>query len=161
VTNEEYTVFSRKLFTAFPSLWEWLQKSSPAPLETQEIWRKCLVHYSLAECVGVLERWSDGTLEPFAAYERDKIHLLVRSICEMDRDRKRKRESQLEMNRPYREKRTQTNGGDNIGIGSSFDCNMVAAVKEGAIEHKRMLDGEIDEAEFERRKEVILIKHGI
>jgi hypothetical protein len=38
---------------------------------------------------------------------------------------------------------------------------MAKAMDEGAIENKRMLDGEIDQFEYERRREEILLKHGI
>jgi hypothetical protein len=38
---------------------------------------------------------------------------------------------------------------------------MALAMTEGAIEHKRLLDGEITQSEYERRREEILYKHGI
>lgn len=41
------------------------------------------------------------------------------------------------------------------------DSAMVAAVKEGAIQHKRLLDGEITQSEYEALREEILVKHGI
>ncbi len=42
-----------------------------------------------------------------------------------------------------------------------MDSAMVAATKEGAIQHKRLIDGEITQFEYETLREEILVKHGI
>lgn len=161
MTNEEFSTFAKSLFVAFPSLWEWLQNNSPDPKATQAVWRETLRPYSLAECSGVLTAWSIGALKPFAAYEKDQVHLLVRSICEMDRDRQRKKQSQSEANRPYHDKRKATMQGEHVSTGSIMDSAMVAATKEGAVQHKRLLDGEITQFEYATMREEILVKHGI
>ena len=160
MTNADFATFIDRLFIAFPSLHEWLQ-ATYKPEETQRLWRQTLSPYTLPEALSVIDRWTTGVLKPFAAYERDCVHLLIRSICEADRDRQRKRTSQDNANRPYRQKRAASQQGERVAVSSVLDSAMGAAVKEGAIEHKRMLDGEIDQAEYQRLRELILMKHGI
>lgn len=161
MTNEEFVNFAKTLFVAFPSLWEWLQSNSPDPKATQEVWRETLRPYTLAECHVVLSSWTSGKLESFKAYERDQVHLMIRAICEASRDRQRKKQHQSEANRPYHDKRKATMQGEHVSTGSIMDSAMVAAVKEGAIQHKRLLDGEITRFEYETLREEILVKHGI
>ena len=158
MTIEEFNTFTHRLFSAFPSLHEWLQ-GTYSPKETLNVWRKTLGQYTLAECTSVVDRWAIGQLEPFKAYERDNVHLLIRAIIGADRDRQRKRQDQLQANEPYRRK--VSGGVGSVPLSESFDCHMVAAVKEGAVQHKRMLDGEIDEREYFRLRGEILVRHGI
>lgn len=96
MTNEEFKVFANRLFVSFPAVNEWLQTASPDPTATQVVWRKCLSPYRLDECLGVLDRWSDGRLEPFKAYERDALHLHVRAVIERDRSIARKKQDSRE-----------------------------------------------------------------
>lgn len=158
MTNPEFTTFIDRLFVAFPSLHEWLQ-GSYKPEETQRVWRSTLATFKLDECMSVVQRWTSGALEPFAAYERDKVHLIVRSICSADRDRIRKSRERAAMAAPYREKREWQ--GEPIGVGSGFDSDMVSSVKEGAIEYKRFLDGEISKVQYLDAREEICKRHGI
>jgi len=160
MTNTDFATFIDKLFIAFPSLHEWLQ-ATYKPEETQRLWRQTLAAYTLAEALSVIDRWTRGALKPFAAYERDQVHLMIRSIIEMDRDRQRKKQEQSAGNQAYYRKIARRGEGESIGLGSAFDCDMVAAVKEGAIENKRMLDGEITQDEYERCKQRIMDKYGI
>ncbi len=160
MTNEEFSTWSRRLFIAFPSLWDWLQANSPSPLETQAIWRKCLEPYTLDECSQVLDEWSAGTREPFAAYERDKVHLRVRARIEQDRDRQRKRDDAARLV-DMGTRRERSHDGVSVGVGSMMDRVMAQAVREGAVEHKRLLRGEITQFEFERLRAEILAKHNI
>ncbi len=156
MTETEYRSWSKSLFVAFPSLWEWLNSSSPDPKETQAIWRKCLGPYSLAECMTVIDEWSTGAREPFEAYERDKVHLRVRARIEQERDRDRKRRELSEASSPYRTKRQERSEASTVAslLGDR------KAVSAGAAEHRRFLDGEIDWAEYIDRREVILREHG-
>jgi hypothetical protein len=160
LTNQEFAKFIDRMFIAFPSLHEWLQ-GTYKPEETQRLWRTTLSPYTLDECLSVITRWTTGVLKPFAAYEKDQVHLLVRSICEMDRDRQHKRKSQSEANRPYHQKRKAGGTVQQVGTGAMMDSAMVAAVKEGAAHHRRLLDGEITQVEFERLRDEVLAKHGI
>jgi hypothetical protein len=160
LTNPEFATFIDRLFIAFPSLHEWLQ-ATYKPEETQRLWRQTLAAYTLPEALSVITRWTTGKLEPFKAYERDQVHLMVRSICELDRDRQHKKQSQADSNQAYYDKRSGSGGCNQISTGSLMDSAMVAATKEGALQHKRLLDGEITQAEYERLREEILINHGI
>src|SRR5690606_24186724 len=93
VTDGEFREFSRKLFSAFPGLWEWINANSPDPLETQAVWRKCLAPYSVEECQSVLDRWSMGELPAPQAYERDRVHVHIRATIDRDRSLSRKAEA--------------------------------------------------------------------
>ena len=156
MTEADYRTWSKSLFVAFPSLWEWLNNSSPDPKETQAIWRRCLAPYSLDECMTVVNEWSDGTREPFEAYERDKVHLRVRARIEQERDRARKRRELSEASSPYRSKRQERSEASTVAT-LLGDRKAVAA---GAAEHRKFLDGEIDWPEYVSRREVILREHG-
>lgn len=158
MTNQEFSDFADRLFIAFPSLYEWLGKTYK-PEETQRVWRSTLCDCTLAECNSVLTRWTTGVLEPFEAYERDKVGLIVRSIVSADRSRASRKESQSTMNSPYRARLGQQ--GDHVAMGSLFDGDMAAAVKEGAVQHKRFLDEEITWPEYEVLRADILVKHKI
>lgn len=156
MTNPEFAQWAKRLFIAFPSLWDWLQSYSPDPAETQAIWRKCLAPYSLEECNRVVAEWSSGAREPFEAYERDKVHLRVRARIEQDRDRQRKREELAETANPYKEDRRRKRDATSVAelVGST------KAIAEGAAEHRKFLDGEIDWDEYVSRRDVILTMHG-
>ena len=158
MTNQEFTVFADRLFIAFPSLFEWL-KATYKPEETQRVWRTTLAPFTLGECLSVVDRWISGALEPFPTYDRDKVHLIVRSICSADRDRERKKLERVTMASPYRDKRGWQ--GERMELTASFDSAMKAAVVEGAIEHKRYMVGEITLREYNQLRKVILEKHGI
>lgn len=54
----------------------------------------------------------------------------------------------------------QTTQVEKINTGTLMDSVMAAAVKEGAAEHRKFLDGEIDWDEYVSRRDVILTKHG-
>jgi hypothetical protein len=92
VTDSEFSQFAKRLFVSFPGLWEWLQSNSPDPKATQEVWRETLRPYTFIECLDVLEAWTTGKLKPFEAYERDKVHLIIRSIASRNRDQRAKKE---------------------------------------------------------------------
>lgn len=47
------------------------------------------------------------------------------------------------------------------GESTKDDCDMVKAIKEGAIENKRMLDGEITRDEYSQHKQEIMEKYAI
>lgn len=157
MTDTEFAKWSTRLFVAFPSLWEWLNKNSPSPKETQALWRKTLAGYTLAECDAVLDDWSSGAAKPFEAYERDKVHLIVRSMVALKRDRAAKRKSLAENSAPYMQKRR----GEFDLAAVLGDSSMVAALLELRPVHRRMLDGEVSEADYEVAKIEAMEKHGM
>lgn len=163
---QEFEQFTERLFIAFPSLGEWINEKSPEPQETLRVWRRCLDGYSVAECDSVLERWSTGVLEAFKAYERDQVHLMIRQVIERDRSLKRKatrdadskdywsQEMQRRMSR-----RTGTHEGGHVAgesVLAACGSEMVAAFEKLKPAHKRMLDGELPEAEYVRFKNKVL-----
>lgn len=160
MTNAEFNIWAKRLFVCFPSLKDWLDQTSD-PVETQKVWRKCLEPYTLDECMTVVEEWSTGVREPFAAYERDHVHLRVRSRIAQERDRRQRRSESVESHKPYRVKRQAGCGTAQIGLGSNFDCNMVAATKEGAEVHRKFIDGELSESDWLDKRDEILRRYGI
>lgn len=87
MTNEEFAEFANRLFIAYPSLCEWLNRSSPDPIATQTLWRDTLRKCSLEECDAVLQKWQDSGQTPFEAYRRDQVAAIIRSVIFKDRDR--------------------------------------------------------------------------
>ena len=156
MTNPDFAVWVKRLLVAFPGLWDWLQSKSLDPIETQGVWRKCLAPYSLEECMTVLDEWSNGTREPFEAYERDKVHLRVRARIEQERDRARKRLELSEASTPYRTKRQGQRDATTVAT-LMGDRKAVAA---GAAEYLKFKLGEIDWPEYVSRREVIMREHG-
>lgn len=145
MTNDEFTKFASRLFVAFPGLWEWLQSNSPDPRATQEVWRETLRPYSYLECLDVLECWTSGKLKPFEAYERDKVHLIIRAIIARNRDNEAKRRASREQASEYRCKMTAM---DIPGVADAF--------KKGREVYLAFVNGEITEDEKVRRcKEIV------
>jgi hypothetical protein len=87
MTDDEAKQFRMQMLdVAFPQLGAWFE-TLPHKIATWKVWVQCLRPYTLTECLSVLSRWSDGTLQPFEAYERERVHLLIRAIVERDRSR--------------------------------------------------------------------------
>lgn len=161
MTNEEFTTWSRKLFIAYPSLWEWLERNSPDTTATLEAWRDKLRSYTFDECIGVLSGWDRCSQHPFAAYERDQVPAIVRSVIDKQRDKARKREEQAAIAQDYREQRRRTDGRlDNAaGHFSIMDSEMQAAYEEGIPLQKQLDEGEITKEEYRVRRAEIIEKH--
>jgi hypothetical protein len=91
VTSAEFETFAKRLFTAFPDIWEWLTNTSPDPKGTQATWRDTLQTCSLQECLLVVDSWITGK-RPFPkAYERAQIAMTIRSAVMWDRDAEKKK----------------------------------------------------------------------
>lgn len=155
MTDEEYSKFSKRLFIQFPSLAEWLTKNSPAPLETQKIWRETLRNCAFDECLFVLERWQNGSLTPFAAYERDQVAVTIASVVNTSR----MKESAKEEQRRYLESRkTQRSGAVGKMTGSVLDSEMVKAYERLKPEYARLQRGEIGVSEYRAIEEKTFVE---
>lgn len=133
MTNEDFGTFMDRLFVAFPSLYEWMQ-GTYKPEETQRVWRAALQPYSLEECLSVVSAWSSGKLPSPAAYDRDKVHLMVRAVVSKNRDMQARKNA----NRDIVElpKRTAL---DVPGVAEAF--------KRGYEIKKAVMDGSLAESE--------------
>ena len=140
MTDAEFTTFAKRLFVSFPSLFDWLKSSSPDPTETQSIWRETLRPYSLAECLNIIDDWNTGKSKPFEAYERDKVHLIIRAMIGLQRDRQRKRDENAGRSKAY-EKLPNT---------PYTDATMASVYLKLRPLHKKMLDGEMSAEEYNR-----------
>lgn len=89
MTDDEAKQFRHELIDVrFPSLGEWFDGLRDKNA-TWRVWCEVLNRYSFDECMSVIRRWSDGTLEPFKPYERERVHLFIQAIILRDRDRLR------------------------------------------------------------------------
>jgi hypothetical protein len=85
MTNDEFATFAKRLFAAFPDLWEWIKKS-PDVMGTQAAWRETLRPCRLDECLFVLGEWISGAIDAPKAYERGHTALLLKSRVMRIRD---------------------------------------------------------------------------
>lgn len=158
MTDTEFSAWAKRLFIAYPSLWEWLQRNSPDHQETQRLWREQLRDYSAEECNAVLDEWQSGTRLPFEAYERDKVVLVVRSVIDKKRDKVRKAREQAERAKYYRETRERNAQAEPVGTSTLLDSEMRQAVIECVPIHRAYLDGEITRENYEAQRDVIIDK---
>ena len=156
MTDSEFSAFTKRLFIAFPSLWTWLQDNSPDPKETQAIWRNTLRPYSIDECLAVVEAWATGELEPFAAYERDKVHLCVRSIISRRRDQRAKHSKTNEDQQEYRRARRGP-----FDLTAHMDLSMLGAYSELRPLWPGVVAGTLSEHDYAALKQEAFRKHGL
>jgi hypothetical protein len=156
MTDAEFPVFTKRLFIAFPSLWTWLQDNSPDPKETQAIWRNTLRPYSIDECLAVVEAWTTGELEPFAAYELDKVHLCVRSIISRRRDQRARHSKTNEDQQEYRRARRGP-----WDVTTHMDSSMLGALNELRPIYPSVLDGSMTRDEYDAIKDEVFRKHRV
>jgi len=140
MTDSEFTIFARRLFVSFPALLEWLNVNSPDPAATQSIWRETLRPYALSDCLGIIDDWNTGRREPFQAYERDKVHLIVRSMVGLKLDRQRKRDEVFNRSKEY----------DALPNTPYTDATMASVFKTMLPLYGKLQRGEITAAEYDR-----------
>lgn len=149
MTEQESQQFIRELYTAFPDLFEWVTSNSPDPAGTHKTWHTTLSKCSLTECRSVLSRWLDGTLEPFKAYERSHVALVIRQTIAKDRDVQNKHNRTIEEIRKHQNAKAR-----NYERHSNF-----AEIWAEAQQHIRdMQDGRITQEEFDKIKEELARK---
>jgi hypothetical protein len=139
MTNEEFTIFAKRLFISFPTLSEWLKVTSPDPEATQKVWRESMRNISLAEALGIIDDWNTGRAKPFEAYERDKVHLIIKSMVGLQRDRQRKRDENANRSKDY----------EQLPNTPYTDATMAAVYLKLRPLHKKVLDGEMSSAEYD------------
>lgn len=151
MTDQEFTVFAKRLFIAFPDLWEWLQEKSIDPKGTQEVWRDTLRACSMDECLQVLEDWIVGKRQSFKAYERAQVALMIRQSVFFDRDKIAKRNASHEKTNDY----AKTKRGEYRPLAADFP-QLGNLFRQGQALRKRMLDGEITEEQMlEERRRIV------
>lgn len=139
MTNDEFIIFARRLFVSFPTLSEWLNATSPDPSATQEIWRETLRPYTLAECLGIVDDWNTGKSQPFAAYDRDKVHLIIRAMIGFQRDKQRKRNEVANRSKEY----------ESLPNTPYTDATMVSVFKKLSSLYGKLQRGDITQAEYD------------
>lgn len=147
MTNQEFSTFAKRLFTAFPDVWEWINANSPDVEGTQEVWREVLRGCTQAECLLVIDSWLTGKRPLFKAYERGQLAVMIRQAVHFDRD-KQNRFSKAEAE-SVEYKKTKRGAyrpisDDQPGLSQKF--------REGRELMKRFTDGEIDEPTFWKLK---------
>ena len=144
MTSEEYDTFSHRLFVQFPSLTEWLERNSPAPQETHDLWEETLRPFRLDECLGVLAAWQQSSSAPFAAHERDQVAAIVASCVRKQREKHAKKHEQDSMRLAVEFNRR--GGAYDVLRG---DVGMLEAFNKLQPLHKQMLDGEMSREDYE------------
>ncbi len=152
MTNPEFEQFVKRLFTAFPDLYEWLMASSPDPKGTQAIWRDVLRDCTFDECLHVLDSWICGRRPAPKAYERSQVALLLRQSVYFERDRERERTRTTAAADDYHQRRRRRSDYQPL------DASLGAILREGQQLHRRFLDGAIDREQFETAKRALLAK---
>ena len=105
MTYEEFGNFWNEVYSAYPSLYEWVMKmhSDGNGVITMKSmhrnWYKALQNCTVEECRAVLESWLTGERKSFHGYyDRDNVAILIRNYVESDR-REKWNQQQAEMNR--------------------------------------------------------------
>lgn len=151
MTDEEFSVFAKRLFVTFPDVWEWLNANSPDPAETQRIWREVLRDYRLDECLLAIDAWATGRKPIFKAYERAQIAILVRQSVQFEREKDRQRERTSGASDEYRKVRRE----DYRPLAQDLP-ELRPIFERGAKLKRDVMDGKISQAEYERRKAELL-----
>ena len=151
MTNQEFSTFAKRLFTAFPDVWEWMNANSPNPTGTQEVWREVLKDCTLAECLLVLDSWLTGKRPLFKAYERGQLAVMIRQSVYFERDKGNRFNQSEEERAEY----SKTKRGDYRPIGSD-QPGLAQKLREGRALQKRLADGEITEHEFVIQKRQLI-----
>mgnify|MGYP006889508894 CR=1 FL=1 len=150
MNHDEFNQFTRSFFVAFPSFRQWLKQSSPDAQGTLHVWRSTLEKYSLAECMAVVDKWTSGEMEPPEAFERDKVHLVVKSICDRWRSIEiRKKDRLAEVER--RERKYQP-----LPSTPWSDANAASVFERGKKLHREMLRGEMSKQEYQSKLDTML-----
>ena len=158
MTQEEFTRFTKTLFTHYPSLHGWLKHNSPDAAATLQHWHRQLADYTYQECLDVLSGWENTTTDPFGYNSRDTAALIIRSVIDKGRDKKRQRRETEQRRAEYAARRGGTFAD---GLQEHFDSNMLEALKTLQPVHLRMLHGEISESDYERQKCEVFQRLGI
>lgn len=140
MTDSEFEVFARRLFISFPSLYEWLSGTIDPPA-TQAVWRNTLRPYQLSECMGIVDDWSAGNSKPFEAYERDKVHLIIRAMISLQHDRSRKRKEVLGRSEGTKYKLLPNT--------PYSDATMASVYQTLRPLYKQLMDGEMTQDEYD------------
>jgi hypothetical protein len=155
MTENEFRDWSKRLFVAFPGFWAWVNDNSPEPKATLAQWCKTLKPYTLVECDAVLDAWTSGRTPPPAAYEREKVALVVRSIIELQRSRERNRREVAEGRASFDRLRNRNNY-EPLPNSPWSDQDMAATMQLGRVEHQKLKRGEIDKLEYHKRLNKLL-----
>lgn len=150
MTDTQFDKFLSRLLIQFPSLNEWVERHSPDPVETKKLWRQTLSQCELAECLWVLSKWADGGLTPFAAYERDQVAVIIRSVVSRERGRvaAKREQAQIRLAKRAAHGVKQVSGVDTVNQSSLMDGGMRSVYESMRPVHRRMLDGEISKIEY-------------
>lgn len=147
--DPEFKSFIESLFIAFPSLYQWVSEHSLEPKDTYKRWHQTLKDCSLAECMKVLDDWTTGKKEPFKAYEKDMIALVVRSCVGFDRDKRARDEANLRASRAHVEAVAKSRN-------SYSRCVLLMDLWPMVIEANSKLDkGEITQEQWEAERDRI------
>jgi hypothetical protein len=138
MTREHFDSWCKRLFVAFPSILEKL-KHSESPKETRGVWFRALEDATVAEGDWLLSQWESGQLDPPAAYEWDRVHLIAKSNIGLRRDRIAKAAAGRAIVTPYKQ----------IANTPYTNSNMAAAFRALKPLHEKLLAGQTTPGEYQ------------
>ena len=132
----EWRAVQNTLFTAFPSLWQWLNEACPTgkPNATLEFWREALDAFTADECIRVIREWATGKRKSFEAYQRDNVAVILASCVMFDRHQ------ELRFEKPPATRRRNRRNDPGFG-------NVLSEIWKLGVQ---LRNGEIDQAAYER-----------
>lgn len=155
MNKQDFQTFGKRLFVAFPHVWEWLNKESPDTKGTLDVWEDVLRPCTLTECLLVLDSWLEGKRPMFKAYERGELAVMIRQAVYFDRAKQaevnganRNRFAQSEEERAYYRK---TKRGDYRPLDADLP-GLAQKFREGRELVRRLKDGELTLEAFEVEK---------
>ena len=152
MSEEEFKDFVRQLYGTFPGLKEWVLKNAGDDVViTHRAWYTTLRSCTKLECMSVLAGWLNGKFPVFAAYERDKIALVIRAIVHGERAKA----SRFNHADASREEYVKTKRGDYVPV-TAGSPGLSQKLAEGRALMKRLKDGEITDHEFVVQKRQLI-----
>lgn len=151
MSDGEWVEFTLRLFTEYPSLHDRLKRSAVDYKATIGHWRKKLSRYTAAELNAVLDKWDSENTIPWDSYAIEQAPAVIASVASNIRGHKSERERVAEMVNDPRSKanRAQTNDGSGC-VFSYIKGSMCEVFETLRPLNKKMLDGEITEAEYQQ-----------
>jgi hypothetical protein len=144
-----------RMFLVFPSVKEYLGFNSSDVSATLGEWFPILEKLEAKECHGVIEGWLFGSVPMFDQKERGYICLIVRSRVLAHRDAVSKARASVESGIEYRRIKQERGLEFADALARSLPMDMLKAIEKIIPFNKKLSDGEITEADWEREKDRI------
>lgn len=142
VSQEAFLEWVKRLYCAFPSIYEYNRFNSPDLNATHAMWYSVLSGYELKELNDILDEWIKSPTEPFTPAQRGMVAIMVRARIGFERDRKRKLEKSLADARHLQSVKARRSSYRGLGLEQLFDIGRRAAklVEQGELTEEQWRD---------------------